>query len=117
MSRDSVYLLDITAAASRINAFTAGLTKEEFISDERTQFAVLHLVMIIGEASRRLSDEFRAEHMDLPLRDAIAMRNIIVHQYDAVDLDLVWQTAVEEIPRLHESLRHIHGGQTMEQGG
>lgn len=117
MSRDEVYLLDIVIAASRIVAFTEGSTRESFVADERTHLAVLHLIMTIGEASRRLSDAFRAAHPELPLRDAIATRNIIVHQYDAVDLNQVWQTATEDIPKLLEALRTLLGDRAMEDRG
>ena len=100
MSRDEAYLEDIARAANKIAGFISGTSKEAFHGDEKTQLAILHLFVLIGEAARRLSDEARAMDVDESLRKAIATRNIIVHQYDAVDVDIVWQTALEDIPRV-----------------
>lgn len=100
MSRDEAYLRDIDGAAAKIAEFISGMSLETFRDDEKTQLAILHLLMTIGEAARHLSDEVRAKDIDESLRKAVAMRNIIVHQYDAVDVGIVWQTALEDVPRV-----------------
>jgi uncharacterized protein with HEPN domain len=59
MSRDDAALLDMAKAARLIQSFTANMTKDEFLNDERTQSAVLYQLTILGEAVKRLSSEFR----------------------------------------------------------
>ena len=67
MSQDEGTLLDLAAAATRILSFVAGLTKEDFLEDPKTQSAVLHQLLVLGEATKRLSVEFRTEHSEIPL--------------------------------------------------
>ncbi|MCC6793181.1 MAG: DUF86 domain-containing protein [Thermomicrobiales bacterium] len=73
---------------------------DEFVDDELRPHAVLHLFMIAGEASRRLSPELRAQASEDLFRQAIAMRNFVVHQYDDVEFETVWKSLNEDIPAL-----------------
>jgi uncharacterized protein with HEPN domain len=100
MYRDSVYLTDILNACANMASLVEGMTYESFTEDYRTQLAVLHLFTIIGEASRRLSPLVRAMDTEDALKQAIAMRSFVVHQYDDVEFGVVWETATDEIPRL-----------------
>ena len=109
MERDRIYLIDIVESAKRIESIIADLTRETFERNETGQLAVLHLLTIIGEASRRVSDTLRESHVAHHFRSAIAMRNIIVHQYDAVDLDVVWRTATVSVPKFREELEKMFG--------
>lgn len=64
--RDQDILLDIVIAAERILQFQVGMTKAQFLQDLKTQSAIQHQLMIMGEAVKRLSDEFCAQHSDIP---------------------------------------------------
>jgi len=66
MNRDAATLLDIAAAARLILEFKEGMDKATFLEDIKTQSSVLHQLMVLGEATKRLSDEFRARHSDIP---------------------------------------------------
>lgn len=66
MPRDDATLFDIATAAERIGEFVTGMDKEAFLVDAKTQSAILHQLMVLGEATRRLSEEFRTEHSDVP---------------------------------------------------
>jgi len=68
---------------------------------------VLRQVTIIGEATRRLSEDFRFAHADSPWRDIVAMRNVVVHAYDRVDLDELWRVANREVTALADSLEAL----------
>uniref|UniRef100_B8HS66 Nucleotidyltransferase n=1 Tax=Cyanothece sp. (strain PCC 7425 / ATCC 29141) TaxID=395961 RepID=B8HS66_CYAP4 len=100
MSRDQQSIQDIWNAAQEILSFTAGMDYESLVSDRRTQVAVLYEILIIGEAANRLSPEFRSQRPTVPWKDIIGMRNIVVHQYDQVDTEVVWDVICQDIPEL-----------------
>jgi uncharacterized protein with HEPN domain len=100
MHRDEATLLDIVRAARLIQDFVDDLDKEAFIADVKTQSAVLHQLLVLGEATKRLSHEFRAENPDVPWRLMAGMRDILIHSYDTIDLDEVWKSATKDVPEL-----------------
>jgi uncharacterized protein with HEPN domain len=100
MQRDNEYLLDILNAAKLILNYTQGMTQAAFSGDQKTQDAVQKRIEIIGEAARRLSEAFRNDHPAIPWKSMIGMRNILIHEYDAVLLPDVWQTVTHSIPDL-----------------
>lgn len=102
MSRDNAALLDIHNAARRILLFTAGLTKSDLAANEEKQSAILYQVIVVGEATKRLSNDFRNQHSDIPWRDIAGMRDILAHQYDRVNLDTLWDVIQKDIPELIE---------------
>lgn len=100
MPRDDATLLDIARAARLIQSFIAGMTKDDFLAELKTQSAVLHQLTILGEAVKRLSRPFREKHPILPWELMSGMRDHLIHGYDAVDLDEVWMTASRDIPEV-----------------
>ena len=88
MSRDDGGLLDILNAARLAEEFTGGL------------FAVLHQLIVIGEAAKRLSPDFRGAHPEVPWKSIAGLRDILVHEYDTVDLEEVWRTVQADLPKL-----------------
>jgi uncharacterized protein with HEPN domain len=100
MSRDSASLLDIVRAGQLVLQFAQGLNREQLASDVLRQSAILYQISIMGEATKRLSREFREQHSEVPWDDVAGMRDIIAHQYDRVDLDIVWQVIQRNIPEL-----------------
>ena len=81
MSRDDAILLDMVNAARMILQFIKGLTKDQFMTDNKTQSSVLYQITIIGEAARRLSPEFRVHHSHIPWPLIMGMRNKLIHEY------------------------------------
>ncbi|NBD36437.1 MAG: DUF86 domain-containing protein [Chloroflexi bacterium] len=106
MPRDRAVLLDIARAAELILEFRAGMDKTAFLSDPKTQSAILHQLMVMGEAVKRLSSDFRADHPQIPWSLIAGMRDILIHGYDIVDLEEVWQTVIMDVPEL---LREVRG--------
>jgi len=100
MVRDQATLLDILHAARLTLDFKRGLDKEAFLENLKTQSAVLHQLMIIGEAVKRLSPELRAQYPQIPWLLIAGMRDKLIHGYDIVDLDQVWRTVIVDIPEL-----------------
>ena len=97
---DNAVLLDVAHAARLVARFVAGKDKDAFLADELTQSAVLHQILVLGEATKRLSAGFRAVHPEVPWSDMAGMRDKLIHEYDAVDFDEVWSTATRDIPSL-----------------
>lgn len=100
MNRDSASLLDIHHAAKRVLSFAAGLTKSELSTNEEKQSAILYQVIIIGEATKRLSTDFRNCHSEIPWNDMSGMRDILAHQYDRVNFNTLWDVIQFDIPEL-----------------
>jgi uncharacterized protein with HEPN domain len=100
MSQDMASLLDIDEAGRLIQEFIRGLDRESFLRDRKTQSAVLHQILILGEAAKRVSKTYRDQHPDIPWRQMAGMRDVLIHAYESVDLDEVWNTANEEVPQL-----------------
>lgn len=96
----------MTSAKLAIN-YISGKTKEEFLNDIQVQDSVVRRLEIIGEASRRLSDSTRTTLSQIPWRRMIGMRNIIIHEYDEVDLEVVWDTVQNALPPLISELEKV----------
>ena len=105
----SKLLFDIHVSAERILVMLEPESRKSFLSPSAmtVQDAVARRFTIIGEAAAALlkkHPEFCAEHQEIPLRQARGMRNVLVHDYDGLDWELVWDTAKEELPRLMDSI-------------
>lgn len=100
MKYDADILADILAAARLIEAFIRGADESSFMADPKSQYAVYAQLIIIGEAARRVSEQFRHQQTDLPWHEMIGMRNRIVHSYDEINWQIVWNTAQRDIPDL-----------------
>jgi len=100
MSRDDTTLLDILKAARLAVEFKGTEDKVGFFKDLKTQSAILHQLLLPGEAVKRLSEEFRTQHPEVPWKMVAGMRDKLIHEYDDVDLDEIWKTVISDIPRL-----------------
>lgn len=99
-------LADILAAAREAVDYAA-CGQEAFLNDRMRQRAVIQCFEVIGEATKKLPDSFRAAHPDLPWRYMAAFRDKLIHDYFEVDLALVWVTATRELPALLPRLEQI----------
>jgi uncharacterized protein with HEPN domain len=107
MRPEKLYLTDIVEAADAIQRFCTGRNYEDFLNDEMCQSAVLQKLIVIGEAAARLSVEFQAAHSDLDWPDIVGFRNFAVHEYFAVKWDIVWVTAIQDVPALRQQIVRI----------
>jgi uncharacterized protein with HEPN domain len=90
MQRDLGWGLDIVLACRDILDFTSGMTKDAFLADELVRSAVVRKIEVIGEATKRLSPEFRASFPDIPWQAMAGMRDRLIHGYEKVDWERVW---------------------------
>ena len=104
MQRDEVVLQDIVNATRLVKEFIQGFEKESFIQDWKTRSAVLYQITVIGEAVKRLSKEFRADHSEIPWALIAGMRDNLIHGYDLVDWDEVWKTSTVDVPELSDKI-------------
>jgi uncharacterized protein with HEPN domain len=102
-----VYIDDIRDSIEAIKLYTAGLTKEDFLNSTEKQDAVYRRLEVIGEAANRVPDEFRSQYPQIPWNKIIGMRNVLIHEYDSIDLDRVWETIKKDIPELEGYIKSI----------
>jgi uncharacterized protein with HEPN domain len=107
MSRDDATLLDIYRAAQLSVEFRDSLDQESFNADIKTQSAVLHQLLVLGEAVKRLSNQYREDNPQIPWRLIAGMRDNLIHGYDVVDLEEVWNTINRDIPNLIQLLEPL----------
>lgn len=100
MSRDSDFLLDIVLSARLIVDYVQGVEREQFLQDTALQDSVIRRLEIVGEAAGRVSSEFRAVHPEIPWASMTGMRNRMIHGYDDIDMDIVWNTSQQSVPNL-----------------
>jgi len=104
---DIAYLKHIADAISDIKRFMKNVNKEEFLENREKQYAVLRALEIIGEATKNLSKEMKAEHPEVNWSDIAGMRDRLIHQYFGVNLDLVWATVKKNLPELENQVSEM----------
>ena len=108
MKKDPYVFIDhIRESIVAIETYTHGVTKETFLATPQIQDAVCRRLEIIGEAANKLESEFKEQFPNIPWYKIVAMRNILIHEYFAVDLDQVWSTVQKDLPDLKKQLEKI----------
>jgi uncharacterized protein with HEPN domain len=101
---DNVYLRHMRDALDRIASYTSA-GREAFAEQTVVQDAVLRNLEIVGEASKRVSEQVKVNAPEVPWRIIAGMRDKLIHDYPGVDLDIVWQTVERDLPFVRQ---HIH---------
>jgi uncharacterized protein with HEPN domain len=107
MSRDESYLLDILLMARDARDFVKDMAKGAFLADRKTQYAVVRCLEVIGEAAKRLSEDAHLRYPDIPWSAMAGMRDLLIHSYDKVDVNEVWDTVQRDIPMLISALERV----------
>jgi len=103
--RDTRLLIeDMAAAIAKIQRYVAEIDKDRFLKDDKTIDAVVRNLEILGEACRQMPEVFKDVHTSIPWPQIAGLRNRIVHDYFGVDLELIWQIVMSEIPNLKQAL-------------
>jgi uncharacterized protein with HEPN domain len=107
MKNNIIYIENILDALVSIKKYTDGLEESDFLKNEMVQDAVIRKFEIIGEATKRISKEFRSEHSHILWSQMAGMRDKLIHNYNDVDYWIVWKAAKEDVPLLEEQLRKL----------
>ena len=107
MKDDRLYIEHILLSIERIESYITGENHQSFSDDYLTQDAVVRQLEIIGEATKRISKEFRSINPQVPWSDMAGMRDVLIHDYLEVDIDIVWKTATESIYKLKSLLQNL----------
>ena len=104
MKDDKVYVRQMLDAVRKIELFTADISCVGFSTDEKTQSAVIMQLMLIGEISKKISTKTKGL-IDLPWKDIAGFRDKAVHDYFEIDLGVVWNTIIDDVPILKSKLQ------------
>ena len=100
-------LRHIVEAITRIEEYTLGMSYEKFSSDPKTFDAVVRNLIIIGEAARQIPPEIETAFPILPWAEMRDLRNILTHEYDRVDVVIIWDTIRRDLPPLISTLEQV----------
>ena len=101
------YLRHIVAEADYLLEHTASISKEDFLKDETLRRAFVRSLEVIGEAAKKVPEEFRVRHPQIEWRAMAGMRDRLIHGYFGVDHDLVWEVATQKVPALRREVGRI----------
>ena len=105
--RDAAYLWDMQQAAKEVVDMLDDYDLAAFLHDTIRMRAVERTLEIIGESARRVSESFQAAHSEIPWREIIGQRNILAHEYGQIDHELLYNTAVKDIPALIDQIEML----------
>ena len=108
MPRDfRVSLDDILEAVGKIGRYVGGMSCEEFEQDEKTYDAVVRNLEIIGEASKNIPPSVRVRYPEIEWGEIAGMRDVIIHRYFGVNLEIIWGVLQDELPKLAKNVQAI----------
>jgi uncharacterized protein with HEPN domain len=101
------YVEDILDEMKKAETLLEGVTYEQFEADFRINYVLVRALEIIGEAAKRLPESVRQRYPDIPWRGMAGMRDRMIHGYDRVDLQVVWDVVKQDIPRIKPQIEQI----------
>lgn len=101
------YVEDIVDAMEKADILLRGVTYDQFESDFRINFAVVRALEIVGEATKRLPMTLRDQYPNIPWKQMAGMRDRIIHGYDTVDLEIVWDVVKQDIPKIKPQIQQV----------
>lgn len=107
MAKDKQALIDILKATQQIISYVEDIKKEDLQQDDEKQAAILYKIIIVGEATKRLSPEFRQQYPMIPWREMAGLRDVVIHDYDELDFDILWNVIQVNLPEILPELQLI----------
>lgn len=102
---DRAYLLLMLDAIAKIKSFTVGMSFADFFKDAKTQSAVIMQLQVIGELAKKVPEDMKAS-VNIPWKNMAGFRDMIAHDYFSLDLEAVWSTVNESVPKAEVELRN-----------
>lgn len=104
---DRVRIMHMRDACLSVERFVGLRTRTDLDQDEMLRFALVRAIEIIGEAAARVSADVRNSEPAIPWSEAVGIRNRLIHAYFDIDLDVLWRTAIDDIPALLQSFNAL----------
>lgn len=104
---EKIFLMHVLESAEKIEEFTKGISKEEFADSSLIQDGVARRLEIIGEATKNIPEDFRKKHPEVEWRKVAGTRDVLIHGYFGVDINLVWGIAKNNVPELKAKIQKI----------
>lgn len=101
------YLRDIVDPMGKAQQFVKTLSYEEFREDDKTVFAVVTALELVGEATKNIPNGIRKDHPEIPWKDMAGMRDVLIHDYFGTDVETVWLTVTDKIPQVKPMVAKI----------
>ncbi len=103
----SLYIKDMLESMEKIEKFVEGMDYEDFIKDDKTSFAVIRCIEVMGEAAKQVPESVRKKYPEIPWKSIAGMRNKVIHFYFGVNLEKVWLVVKEDIPRIKPQMKKV----------
>ncbi|MDF1611611.1 HepT-like ribonuclease domain-containing protein [Stygiobacter electus] len=107
MRNIKVYLTDILDEIDKAKLFIKGINFKQFEKDDKTQYAVIRCLEIIGEASKKIPNTIKQKYSDVPWKEISCMRNKLIHEYFGINILMVWKTIKKDLPPLKKIILQI----------
>ena len=101
------FVQDILDSINDVEDFIGEMEFEDFIKDKKTIYSVVRAIEIIGEAAKNVPEQVRKKYPDVPWKPMAGMRDKLIHGYFGVDLEILWETAKDDVPRLKTSISKV----------
>ncbi|MEI8129463.1 MAG: DUF86 domain-containing protein [bacterium] len=102
-----LFFQDIINCIDKITKYAENMSYEKLMSNDMVLDAITRNFEIIGEAAKHIPEEFKVQYPELPLREMVGMRNILIHDYLGIDYQFVWQTIHEDLPQVKKIITII----------
>ena len=102
------YIEDIITAVEKVEKYTAGMIKEDLIKNELVQDAVVRNLEVIGEAVKKIPEDVRSQYEDIPWRKIAGLRDILIHEYFGINMNIVWDVIENKLKPLKAAAEEIH---------
>jgi uncharacterized protein with HEPN domain len=102
------YIEDVIDTMNKAERFVEGMEYESFLADDKTAFAVVRALEVIGEAVKKVPAEIRSRYIGIPWIEMAGMRDKLIHEYFGVNLRIVWDTLKKDVPRLKPEFEQMY---------
>ena len=107
MQRDKQALMDIAIAIQQTLLYAQDINRDNLQENDEKQAAILYRLIVIGEATKRLSNEFREQYPMIPWRQMAGLRDVVIHDYDELDFDILWNVIHINLPDILPEIQAI----------